>query len=229
MAYQYENVVKKIHPEWLPFFTEHEKDLTNILESVNKINTIIYPNEKDLFRALFYHSPNDIKILIIGQDPYISEENGIPQAMGLSFSVPKTHKKIPPSLKNIFKEIKNCYPDYNIPIHGSLERWVNDERILLLNSALTVSAGKSNSQASIWTNFTDKLINWFQEKNTGCIFLLMGAFAQKKANFIDTKKHKIFSTIHPSPLSAYNGFFGCNVFKKINEYLETTNQEPINW
>ena len=229
MTYQYKNVVERIHPDWLPFFTDNEKELTTILESINKINTTIYPNQKDLFRSLFYHSPTDIKLVIIGQDPYISEENDIPQAMGLSFSVPKIHKKIPPSLKNIFKEIKNCYPDYNIPNHGLLKRWVRVEKILLLNSILTVSAGKSNSHAYIWTNFTDKLIKWFQEKNTSCIFLLMGAFAQKKANFIDIKKHKIFSTVHPSPLSAYNGFFGCNVFKKINEYLETTNQEPINW
>ena len=95
MTYQYKNVIERIHPDWLPFFTDNEKELTTILDMVNKINTIIYPNEKDLFRALFYHSPNDIKLVIIGQDPYISEENNIPQAMGLSFSVPKTHKKIP--------------------------------------------------------------------------------------------------------------------------------------
>lgn len=149
--------------------------------------------------------------------------------MGLSFSVPKKHKKIPPSLQNIFKEIKNSYSDFNIPKHGLLKRWARAEKILLLNSALTVTAGKSNSHADIWAKFTDKIIKFISDKNPECVFLLMGAFAQKKADLVDTKKHKIFKTVHPSPLSAYNGFFGCQVFKKINDYLKENDKEPINW
>lgn len=235
LIYNYYNykLMDKIHKGWHTFFDNNTNELKNILNNIDFDNEIIYPNKKDIFRAFNYFPPEEIRLLIIGQDPYISYEiiNNIkvPQACGLAFSIPKSHKKIPPSLKNIFIEIKNNYPDFEIPKHGCLESWVKKEKILLLNSTLTVSAGKSNSHAHIWTNFTDKLIKWFQEKNTSCIFLLMGAFAQKKTNFIDIKKHKIFSTVHPSPLSAYNGFFGCNVFKKINEYLETTNKEPINW
>ena len=229
MNFEYNNVLKKVNIEWLPFFEENKESLKKILENLNKINEKIYPNPKDLFRALFYHPPSDIKLTIIGQDVYINESNGVPQAMGLCFSVPKTHKKIPPSLKNIFKEIKNCYPDYNIPNQGSLKQWAKSEKILLLNAALTVNAGHSNSHAKIWNPFTDKLIKWFQEKNNGSTFLLMGNFAQSKQVFIDQNKHKIFTTVHPSPLSAYNGFFNSNVFKNINDYLEENNQTKINW
>lgn len=229
MHYNYDKIISKIHSGWLSFFEENKEELIKILDKINKMETKIYPREKDLFRALYYHSPEDIKLLILGQDPFINEEEGLPQAMGLCFSVPKKHKKIPPSLQNIFKEIKNCYPDFNIPKHGLLKRWARVEKMLLLNAALTVNAGQSNSHANLWANFTDKLIKWFQDKNTGCVFLLMGAFAKGKSILIDTKKHKIFTTVHPSPLSAYNGFFGSNVFKNINQYLEENNKQVINW
>jgi uracil-DNA glycosylase len=149
--------------------------------------------------------------------------------MGLSFSVPKNHRLIPPSLKNIFKEIKNSYPDYEIPKHGLLKKWAKREKILLLNSALSVQSGNSNSHALLWQDFTDKLINWFQKQNDKCIFLLMGNNAKSKANLIDSKKHKIFITIHPSPLSAHRGFFGCGVFKEINEYLKLKDLDEINY
>jgi uracil-DNA glycosylase len=227
--YSYEDVIKRVHPSWLPFFEQNKEELEGILDKVNKIGGIIYPREKDLFRALYYHDANDIKLVILAQDPYINEEMQLPQAMGLCLSVPKKHKKIPPSLQNIFKEIQNCYPDYNIPKHGLLKRWARAEKILLLNATLTVTAGKSNSHSDLWLGFTDKLIKWFQQNNNGCIFLLMGAFAQKKAEFIDCKKHKIFKTVHPSPLSAHNGFFGCKVFSKINNYLLEEGKEIINW
>ena len=227
--YNYDNVTKKINSHWLPFFEENKEELEGILKKVNDIGGVIYPKEKDLFRSLYYHKPEDIKLFLLGQDPYINEENGLPQAMGLSFSVPKKHKKIPPSLQNIFKEIKNSYPDFNIPKHGLLKKWARAEKILLLNSALTVTAGKSNSHADIWAKFTDKIIKFISDKNPECVFLLMGAFAQKKADLVDIKKHKVFKTVHPSPLSAHNGFFGCQVFKKINDYLEENDKEPINW
>jgi uracil DNA glycosylase len=103
--------------EWLSFFEENKEEFQKILTELNKLDRKIYPRSKDLLRALFYHPPNDIKLFLLGQDPYIGEADNLPQAMGLSFSVPKKHKKIPPSLQNIFKEIKNSYPDYNIPKH----------------------------------------------------------------------------------------------------------------
>jgi len=225
MNFEYKEIIKEVNPGWLPFFKTFKKELQKILTELNKYeDRVIYPQPKDIFKSLFYHPPQDIKICIIGQDPYISEEGGLPQAVGLSFSVPPTHKKIPPSLKNIFKEINNCFPEYEIPKHGSLERWAIEEKMLLLNSALTVFAKESNSHAKLWTDFVNELIRWFSEKNPGCIFLLMGKFAQSKKIFIN-EKHKIFNTIHPSPLSAYNGFFGCNVFKEINDYLDN----PIRW
>jgi uracil-DNA glycosylase len=226
------NIIDKVNIGWLPFFDEHKEQLDKILNEIN-FNDNIFPEKKNIFKALFYFPPEDIKLFIMGQDPYIGyeiiNEIKIPQACGLSFSVPKSHKKIPPSLQNIFKEIKNCYPDYIIPKNGSLKRWVKKEKILLLNSALTVIEGKSNSHAKLWTDFTNKLIKFISDKNNKTIFLLMGNFAINKKNLIDENKHKIFTTVHPSPLSASRGFFGCNIFKNINDYLIENNKEPINW
>jgi len=225
--------MNKVHPDWLPFFDENKKALEEIFSKINYDNETIFPKKKYIFRALFYNSPQDIKLVLLGQDPYINSEiiddKKIPQACGLSFSVPKTHKKIPPSLQNIFKEIKNCYPEYIIPKNGSLTRWVKEENILLLNSALTVIEGKSNSHALLWSDFTNKLIKFVSDNNDKTIFLLMGSFAINKSSLIDTTKHKIFTCTHPSPLSAYKGFFGSNVFKKINDYLIENNIEIINW
>ena len=205
----------KVHPDWIPFFDENKKDL------------------EDIFRALFYNSPQNIKLVLLGQDPYINStiinDKKISQACGLSFSVPENYKKIPPSLKNIFKEIKNSYPEYIIPENGSLIRWAKEEKILLLNSALTVIEDKSNSHALLWSNFTNKLIIFISDKNDKTIFLLMGNFAINKTILINTYKHKIFTCAHPSPLSAYKGFFGSNIFRKINDYLIENNNEIINW
>jgi len=229
MTFNYDKIISKVNPEWLPFFAEHKQEFINILNKIESLNDTrkIYPKQKDILRSLFYHGPKDIKLFIMGQDPYIGEEDGIPQAMGLSFSVPKKHRKIPPSLQNIFKEIKNCYPEFEIPKHGLLKRWARQEKTLLLNAALTVFEKESNSHAKLWVEFVNKLIKWFQNKNEGCVFLLMGNFAQSKKIFIDEKKHKIFNTVHPSPLSAHNGFFGSNIFRKINEYLEENDKQPI--
>ena len=224
--YTLEKVLKRVHHEWLPFFDENKQELINILNELNKFDTI-YPRRSHLFRATFYHSPKDIRLVILGQDPYISEEQGKPQAIGLSFSVLKQHK-IPPSLVNIYTEIKNSYPDYVIPNNGFLKRWAKYENILLLNCSLTVEPHKSNSHAYLWTDFTNKMIQWFQNNNDGCVFLLMGKYSQNKAQYI-SGKHKIFAVPHPSPLSAYTGFFNSNVFKKINDYLLTKNIQQINW
>ncbi len=232
--YTYEYTTKRIHPDWMPFFEENKIEITNILKQIDNISiaNIVYPRPKDVFRAFYYHGPKDIKLTWIAQDCYINQEYGVPQAMGLCFSVPKKHKKIPPSLVNIFTEIKNCYPEYNKPSHGLLKRWARKEKILMLNSSLTVIHGISNSHAKLWNNITDKLILWFYNINKleehPSLFLLMGNYAKKKGEFIEDKS-TIFTTIHPSPLSAYNGFFGCKVFKNINDYLEEHNIEPIKW
>ncbi len=233
-SYTLDYLIKRIHPGWMSFINSNKDDLIKIIDKLNELkksNIRIYPNKKDIFRALYYHPPEDIKLVIIGQDPYINEENNTPQAMGLSFSVPKKHKKIPPSLQNIRKEIKNCYEnqeaDYIIPKHGLLKKWAKKEKILLLNSSLTVFKGKSNSHSYLWTDFTDKLIEWFSNKNKTACFLLMGSYAKSKTNYINN--NKIFNTVHPSPLSAHNGFFGCKVFIKINDYLKEQNIDIINW
>ena len=227
MQYEIDEITSKIHQWWKPFFDENRKELASILDQINSDENEVFPNPKDVFRALFYFGPLDTKLVILGQDPYIGYEiindMKIPQACGLSFSVPKNHKKIPPSLKNIFKEID---PNYVLP-HGSLLNWVKNEKILLLNAALTVIQGKSNSHMPIWSQFTDKLIKYISDKNKDTVFLLMGNFAIKKMSH--DNMNMIFKTVHPSPLSAYNGFFGCNVFNKINEYFESKNIAMINW
>jgi uracil-DNA glycosylase len=225
-------ILDKVHPDWISFFEENKESLNDILSKIDYEKEVIYPKKKKIFKAFFYTSPKDIKLVLLGQDPYINSEvindKKIPQACGLSFSVPKTHK-IPPSLKNIYKEIKNCYLDYEIPNNGDLSRWIKEEKILLLNSALTVLEGKSNSHANLWGKFTDKIIEYISKENEKTMFLLMGSFAINKAILVDLKKHQVFSCVHPSPLSAHKGFFGCGIFKKINDYLISINLEPINW
>jgi len=236
MEYNFDKVIKRVHPEWLDFFESNKDELILILNQVNKDikdGKTIFPLPKDLLRTLYYFGPKDTKLVLLGQDPYINSEicsdKKVPQACGMSFGVPKAHKKIPPSLQNIFKEIKNCYPDFIIPNHGFLKRWIKQEKILLLNSALTVIESKSNSHQHLWTNFTDKLIKYISDTSQNNVFLLMGNFAIGKSKLLDTNKDKIFTTVHPSPLSAHNGFFGCNVFLKINNYLVDKNILPIKW
>jgi uracil-DNA glycosylase len=231
MAYTMDTILQSIHKDWKPFFIKNKEELEKILEQVNNYSKQknIFPFPENVFESLKYFGPHDIKLVLLGQDPYIGSEtidnNLVPQAHGLSFSVPDSHKKIPPSLKNIFKEIGIDSKK------GSLLRWVTDEKILLLNSALTVMEGESNSHQHLWTPFTDKLITWISETNSnefGTIFLLMGNYAIKKGKLVDGTKHKIFTCAHPSPLSARH-FFGCNVFKDINTYLKEKNMVPINW
>ena len=227
------DILNKVDLSWIPFFETNKEELDIIMSKIDYKNEIIYPIEKNIFKSLFYFPVTSTKLVFLGQDPYINYEiiDGkiIPQACGLSFSVPKSHKKVPPSLQNIYKEIKACYPEVTIPNHGSLIRWAKKENILLLNSALTVLEKKSNSHQSYWSNFTDKLIKYISDNNSKTIFLLMGNFAISKSKLINTEKHKIFTTVHPSPLSAFSGFFGCQIFKKINDYLIDNGEEPIIW
>jgi len=184
----------------------------------------IYPPKELIFNCFNFFQPDELKVVILGQDPYINEG----QAMGLSFSVPKG-VKIPPSLLNIFKEIKNEYTDYEYDIqNGDLTNWAK-QGILLLNSSLTVIQGKSNSYKNFWTEKTDKIIKYISENMENIVFVLWGNDAQKKENLINCKKHKIIKSVHPSPLSASRGFFGNKNFLLINEYLLSIHKIPIKW
>ena len=183
----------------------------------------IYPSMYDIFNSMKSTDFDDIKVVILGQDPY--HEEG--QAMGLSFSVPKG-EKIPPSLVNIYKEITS-ETGLSMPSHGDLTGWAN-QGVLLLNAVLTVRAHQANShKGKGWENFTDAIIKKISSLKENVVFLLWGRNARDKKVFIDTKKHLVLECAHPSPLSAYNGFFGCNHFNKTNEYLSNHNKTPIDW
>lgn len=183
----------------------------------------IFPNMYDIFNALKLTSYKDTKVLILGQDPY----HDIGQAHGLAFSV-KPGIKIPPSLLNIYKEIKNEY-GYDMPSSGYLESW-SKQGVLLLNTVLTVRAHQANSHKNMgWEIFTDEIIKILNRREDPIIFVLWGANARSKKQFIDTRRHFVLEAPHPSPLSAHRGFFGCNHFKKINDILGSLGKDAIDW
>ncbi len=185
----------------------------------------IFPKPELILNAFNYFEFEDLKIVIIGQDPY----HGEGQAMGLSFSVPQGCP-IPPSLVNIYKEIKDNYPNFVIPKHGDLTTWAQ-QGILLLNAGLTVREKEANSHQIHWqkSEFTDNIIKFISNYGENIIFVLWGEFAKKKKKLIDCKKHYIIEGAHPSPLSQ-KYWFGCQHFKQINHILENElNLEPINW
>ena len=188
-----------------------------------KATQIIYPAGNKIFSA-FNLCPFDIvKIVIIGQDPY----HGPKQANGLCFSVSDGIKP-PPSLQNIFKELKDDL-DLEIPLSGNLEHWA-EQGVLMINATLTVRAKQAGShQKKGWEEFTDNVIRTLSKEKENLIFLLWGRFAQNKAQIIDDEKHYILTAAHPSPFSAYSGFFGCKHFSKTNEILKKLNQKPIKW
>ncbi len=186
-------------------------------------NKTIFPPPKLIFNAFNLTPVNKIKVVIIGQDPY----HGEGQAHGLAFSVLEDIK-IPPSLLNIYKELKEDIGK-EIPSDGFLEDWAK-QGVLLLNSSLTVESGKANSHKNIgWERFTESVIQKISLKKNKLVFLLWGSYEHKKEKFIDSNKHLILKSVHPSPLSAYNGFFGCKHFSKTNKYLEENNIGGINW
>jgi uracil-DNA glycosylase len=200
----------KIHSSWKPLFDKFTID-------IDIDNADVFPPKEFILRV-FEMDVSDIKIVLLGQDPY----HGINQADGLSFSVPKD-MKIPPSLKNIFKELSLDFPDRNYKFeNGNLERWFNEEKIFLLNAALTVLKGKPNSHMDLWKEFTNNVIRFIDENNKNCVFLLLGNFAKSKSEFIENKSH-IITCPHPSPLS--RGFIGSNVFIKVEQVLG----HSINW
>ena len=184
---------------------------------------IVFPPSHLIFNAFNLTPFDKVKVVILGQDPY----HNIGQAHGLAFSVPDNIQK-PPSLLNIFKELNS---DLNIPIplHGNLEKWAK-EGVLLLNASLTVRAHTAASHAKIgWQQFTDAAIKALSDNKQNLVFILWGNYAIAKENLIDHNKHLILKTVHPSPLSASRGFFGCHHFSKTNEYLINHNIKPIDW
>jgi len=202
-----------------PYFQQ----LAAILKAEKKAGKTIYPPGQLIFNAFNSTPFNSIRVVIIGQDPY----HNFGQAHGLCFSV-QDGIPIPPSLINIFKEIKN---DLGIepPDSGNLSAWAK-QGVLLLNAVLTVRANEAASHAKTgWMDFTDMVIRKISSEKTGVVFLLWGKFAQSKETLIDTNKHFILKAAHPSPLSAFNGFFGCKHFSETNRILKSNNQTPINW
>lgn len=203
--------------------SDYFQSILTFIQSERNKNKIIYPPQKDTFNALNFTPFEKVKVVIIGQDPY----HGPNQAMGLCFSVNDGVRK-PPSLTNIFKELKN---DLHLPIpeHGSLLRWAQ-QGVLLLNATLTVEAHNAASHANIgWQRFTDKVISTLNQHESTIVFLLWGAYAQKKKALIDSTRHKILCAPHPSPLSAHRGFIGCKHFSKANALLENAGRTAINW
>lgn len=213
------NWAEYLNPE---FKKEYYQKLRSFLVNEYRTKTI-YPNMYDIFNALHYTDYNDVKIVILGQDPY----HGPNQAHGLSFSV-QPGVKTPPSLKNIYKELHDdlgCY----IPNNGYLKKWA-DQGVLLLNTVLTVRAGQANSHKGMgWEHFTDEIIKILNDRADPIVFILWGNTAISKKSFITNPNHYILQSVHPSPLSASRGFFGSKPFSKANEFLKSKGKEPIDW
>jgi uracil-DNA glycosylase len=202
-----------------PYF----KQITEHIKTEKEQGKTIYPPGPLIFNA-FEQTPFDnVKVVLLGQDPY----HGPRQAMGMSFSVPDgVHP--PPSLINIFKEL---HDDVGVPIpkHGNLTKWAQ-QGVMLLNASLTVRAGEANSHSKIgWHQFTNTVIEKISEEKKDVVFLLWGKFAQEKTELIDTKKHHVLKAAHPSPFAADKGFFGCRHFSKTNSYLMKQGMDPIDW
>ena len=219
-------MIPEIPASWQKYLVgEREKPYFEKLENFvaeEQENFVIYPPQEKIFTALNLTSYEDTKVLLLGQDPYIKEG----QAHGLCFSVEDKSAKIPPSLRNIYKELKD---DLGItpPKHANLTAWAK-QGILMLNVVLTVREGQSNSHKNKgWENFTDKIISLVSEKSKPVVFVLWGTHAQKKIPLIDTQKHKIVQGAHPSPLAT--GFLGSRPFSKINQILRENGQKEIDW
>ncbi|TKC02656.1 uracil-DNA glycosylase [Pedobacter cryotolerans] len=218
-----------LEPSWLNVLGNelektYMKELKSFLLEEKQKGFTVFPKGTDIFNA-FNHTPFDkVKVVILGQDPY----HGQGQAHGLSFSVQKGIT-VPPSLKNMYKELVDEFPDFKIPNHGELTAWA-DQGVLLLNATLTVRAHEAGShQKRGWEIFTDFVISSLSEQRSGIVFLLWGKFAQQKEVLINTNKHFVLKAAHPSPFSAYNGFFGCKHFKTANEILAKQGMGEINW
>ncbi|MFK8161446.1 MAG: uracil-DNA glycosylase [Lewinella sp.] len=218
----------KIHPSWKKalsdeFTKPYFKMLTTFLKAEKADNKAIYPPGPKIFNAYDTTPIEDVKVVILGQDPYHNPG----QAMGLSFSVPEG-TRIPPSLRNIYKEL-NTSLGIAPANHGDLTKWA-EQGVFLLNAMLTVERNQPGShQRSGWQFFTDASIKAISDQRENVVFMLWGAFARKKAVLIDAEKHLVLESAHPSPFSADRGFFGNNHFILANEYLEKNGRQPINW
>ena len=199
--------------EWSRLSLEHREELTR---------SDLLPPTEQWFRILELLAPDEVKVVILGQDPYHGED----QAEGLSFSV-SFDQKIPPSLKNILKELAE---DEEVAVvdHGHLLEWV-DQGVMLLNASLTVPLGEPGAQLAIWEGFSDEIIRVLNTQQQGIVFMLWGAFAQSKMPLLDNEKHLVLTAAHPSPLSAYRGFFGCRHFSQANDWLKSKGRTAINW
>ena len=204
------------------FKKEYYRDLYNFVKDEYS-KTVIYPPADDIFNAFHFTPLSKVRVLLLGQDPYHNEN----QAHGLSFSV-QPGQDIPPSLQNIYKELNDdlgCY----IPNNGFLKKWA-EQGVLLLNTVLTVRAHQANSHKNRgWELFTDAIINAVNKQDRPIVYFLWGAPAQKKAAMLNNPKHLVLQAPHPSPLSAYRGFFGCRHFSKCNDFLVKNGLEPIDW
>jgi uracil-DNA glycosylase len=204
------------HESWKPLFDQFVFD---DIEQIYEGEDDVYPKKENIFRV-FEMDVREIRVLLLGQDPY----HGPNQAHGLSFSVPNGIV-IPPSLRNIYKELQNEYPERNYAFKsGNLEQWFYREKIFLLNSSLSVLKGKPGSMMNIWEDFTNEAIKFISEQNEKCVFLLLGNFAKAKEPFI-TNKERIIKGVHPSPMAARHGFFGSGIFKHVEEKLN----QQIDW
>ncbi|MDT9587531.1 MAG: uracil-DNA glycosylase [Candidatus Arsenophonus melophagi] len=200
------------------------RDTLTYIDKVRQQGKIIFPSKNDVFNAFRYTELSKVRVVILGQDPYHCPN----QAHGLAFSV-RPGVPIPPSLLNIYKELERDIVGFKCPNHGYLISWAQ-QGILLLNTILTVEKGKAHSHSYLgWEIFSDKVIAAINQYRTGVVFLLWGVHAQKKDQFIDKEKHFILKAAHPSPFSAYRGFFGCKHFSKTNEFLIRQGSPPIDW
>ncbi|VWM16804.1 uracil-DNA glycosylase [Burkholderia lata] len=199
--------------------------LCRFVDDERAAGKMVYPT--DVFRALRLTSPDDVKVVILGQDPYHGDDRGTPQAHGLAFSVPPA-VRTPPSLRNIFKEIAANF-GHDTPRHGCLDTWAR-QGVLLLNTVLTVERGAAASHAKRgWEQCTDTLIRELAGRHRGLVFMLWGAHAQAKRALFDASAHCVLEAPHPSPLSAHRGFLGCRHFALANDYLVEAGREPIDW
>lgn len=221
--------IKNIHPTWLNYI-QHEfnkpyfKIIASTIMADEANNNIIYPAQSNIFKAFNLTPFNEIKVVIIGQDPY----HGEGEANGLCFSV-NENIKIPPSLRNIYKELSTDIAGFQTPNNGNLEKWAK-QGILLLNSSLTVIKDQANSHSKIgWHTFTNKIIETISNHKEQIVFILWGKNAHDKMQYINPNKHLVLMAAHPSPLSASRGFLGCKHFSKANDYLIKYNKAPINW
>lgn len=218
----------QLEPSWKAHLAEefnksYMKELRQFLKKEYASGKVIYPSKKEYFSAFDLTPLDEVKVVILGQDPY----HGPNQAHGLCFSV-KPGVKTPPSLVNIYKELKTDLGIENGE-HGYLTSWA-EQGVLLLNSVMTVEKGQAASHRQRgWEQFTDRVIEVVNQREKPAVFILWGSYAQKKAAFVDRKKHLVLEGPHPSPLSAHRGFFGCKHFSKANEFLITNQQSPIDW